>query len=65
MTNTQTLNTGTFGTSQTHTFQLTGCAHQWAADHKSGECWVAFLRYNNAPSDQMSISEFYNWLDAG
>lgn len=54
---------GTFGTSQMHDFRPSGCAHQWAADHKSGECWTAFLRCNGAPSDRMGINEFYGWLD--
>jgi len=63
MTSTQT-NKGTFGTSQEHEFRTSGCAHQWGADHKSGECWIAYLRYNGAPSDDMTIHEFYDWLDA-
>ena len=54
---------GTFGTNQTHEFILTGCRHQWGADHNSAECWRAFLRYHNAPNDRMSINEFYDWLD--
>ena len=54
---------GTFGTSQMHEFRPSGCAHQWADSHDHHECWVAFLRYNNAPSDTMTVSEYYDSLE--
>jgi len=60
MTNTH----GTFGTSQNHDFQMGGCTSQWHKDHKSGECWTAFLRFKGAPSDTMTVSEYYDHLDA-
>jgi hypothetical protein len=64
MTTTQTRkNIGTFGTTQMHEFRVTGCVYQWHAGHKSGECWTAFLRYNRAPNDSMTIDELYDWLD--
>lgn len=53
---------GTFGTSQMHEFRSSGCAHQWGHNHDHHECWIAFLRYNNAPSDTMTVTEYYDSL---
>jgi hypothetical protein len=49
-------------TSRTHEFLVSGCRHQWAADHDHAHCWAAFLAHHGAPAG-LGIDEFYAWLD--